>query len=143
MSPQPRILHPVPVTIEQVDVSDQATGGDTFHDDDFREPVQQVDHDPAFIVDGQPKWGSEDELGTTKGGVASGASGYVLFRFIDLENHPSGPKTLKQNDRFTKIGKIDTDVYIVSLRPVAHWNDIGGATLVKAFFADREPSRQG
>lgn len=141
--PIPNLLHPVPVLIQQIDKTDQDTaGGDgTWFDDDFREPVQHVADDPAGAVqvNGQVKWGMDEQLRTTLSGALAEADGYVLFRYVDLEAESI---ILKQNDRLIRIGKIDTDVYLVGLRPEGHYTDVGGATLVKAFFKDRQPSRQ-
>jgi hypothetical protein len=132
---QPRLIHPVPVTIEQLDLAE------TIQDDDYREPVQQAARKAKVTsVKGQPRWEGSKELEFTKGGVQQKADGYVLFRYVDLE---AAGVTLSDNDRFTLIGKQVTDVYIVQLQPVAHYSDKGGATLLKAFFMDRQPSRQG
>lgn len=141
--PIPNLLHPVPVSIQQIDKTDQdVSGGDgTWFDHDFREPVQQVADAVAGVVQvpGQVKWGMDEKLMATLSGALAEADGYVLFRYVDLE---ANSITLKQNDRFTKLGKIDVDVYIIGLRPEGHYTDVGGATLVKAFFKDRQPSRQ-
>lgn len=138
----PHLLHPVPITIESIDQTRQEdNGGDgSWFDDDFREPVQQVEYSTAAIVMGQVKWGDSLRLGVSRSGPEAEAEGYVLFRYVDLE---AKGITLHKNDRLTKIGKLATDVYIISLRPEGHYTDQGGATLVKAFFKDRQPSRQG
>lgn len=130
---QPRLLHPVPITIEKVEIDT------TIVDDDFREPIQHADREAAVIVDGQVKWGVSDELKMGEVGVEDLADGYVLFRYIDLEAQSI---VLEKNDRFTKLGKLDTEVYVVKLRPVGHYTDQGGATMVKAFFSERL-SKQG
>ena len=80
------------------------------------------------------------ETGASRAGAIQDASGYVLFRYVDLE---AKSVVLKQNDRFLKLGKLDADVYVTALRPNGHYTDQGGATMVKAFFKDRQPSRQG
>ena len=72
----------------------------------------------------------------TFSGIEQSAKGYVLFRMVDLLNHPSGPISLKQNDKFIKLGTIVKDVYIVGLRYSGHYPDQAGPTLVKAFYAD-------
>lgn len=142
MTTQPSLIHGVDVDILLLNRTPLADGGKTIYDDDFREPVQQASHETKITVKGQPKWGTREELGASEIGAEATAAGYVLFRFIDLESHLSGPVVLKQNDRLTKIGKLATDVYIVSFRPEGHFDALGGATLLKAFFADRFPSRQ-
>jgi len=129
---QPNLIHPVPIDVEQW------VEAETIVDDDFREPVQQAARAVVTTVVGQPRWGIEKGLQPTIIGAEAESDGYVLFRYKDLE---AAGIELKTNDRFIKIGKIVTDVYITKLRPEGHYTDQGGATLVKAFFADREPSR--
>jgi len=133
---QPNLIHPVPVELEQIDKSDQATGGATFFDDDFREPVQQVERKVKVQLVGQVMWDHSNELTASKIGAEEDAAGYVLLRFVDLS---AKSVVLVQNDRFTKLGKEDTDVYIIKIMPLGHYTDQSGATLVKAFFADRTP----
>jgi phosphoribosylaminoimidazole (AIR) synthetase len=89
-------------------------------------------------VKGQPNWDIQSSSTATKGGIESEAAGYVLFRYIDLS---AAGVTLKQQDRIIKMGHIDTDVYIIGLKPIGHYQDQNGASLVKAFFTDRAPSR--
>lgn len=140
--PTPNLIHPVPVLIEQIDKRDQeASGGDgTWFDDDFREPIQHSANAAAVTCPGQVKWGMDSELRATLSGALAESDGYVLFRYIDLDTRAIA---LQQNDRFTKLGTLDVDVYIVGFRPEGHYEDAGGPTLVKAFFKDRQPSRQG
>lgn len=129
----PNLIHPVDVHIEQLDKAS------TVYDDDFREPVQQAAHAVVKYLKGQVSWGESKQLGTTAAGVEENAAGYVLFRYIDLEK---AGVTLKLNDKIVKLGKIATDLYITKIAPCGHYQDQGGATLVKAYFMDRQPSRQ-
>lgn len=137
--PIPNLLHPVPVIIEQINKARQEdnSGDGTWFDDDFREPVQQAARSSVVTVQGQPRWGNSQKLGASRMGPESEATGYVVFRYVDLAD---AGITLQQNDRFTKIGTLDTDVYIISMRPEGHYADVGGPTLVKAFFKDRQPA---
>lgn len=129
----PNLLDPVPVEIRQID------RGTTFEDPDAREPIQQAARKNVVIVQGQAKWGAQLQRGHERGGSTEGSAGYVLFRIIDLN---AKSITLGQNDRFSKIGNIDTDVYIERLEFTAHYADQGGPTLVKAHFRDRQPGKQ-
>jgi hypothetical protein len=132
----PNLLNAVDVDIEQLDTSA------TVYDSDFREPVQQANHSVKKTVKGQVKWSEGrmygSEMATTPIGVEDNAAGYVLFRFVDLE---AKSIVLKNNDRFVKLGKIDTDLYVIALQPCGHWSDQKGATMIKAYFLDRAPSR--
>jgi len=131
--PIPNLIHPVPVEIRQIDESE------TIYDDDMREPVQQSVRASTVTVPGQVKWGMDQNLQTRLRGAEEGSDGYVLFRYVDLAAQGI---TLAREDRFVKLGNVDVDVYVKALRPEGHYSDQGGPTLVKAFFADRQPSRQ-
>ncbi len=131
--PVPNLLHPVPCRIEQLDV------GETIYDPDTRAPVQQAARTTVVQIQGQVSWESEMEFEPSAGGPMERASGYVLFRFVDLN---ALSITLRQGDRFAKLGQIETDLYLAALEPTGHWQDQGGATMVKAHFTDRQPSRQ-
>lgn len=128
----PNLLDPVPVTIVQGDVAS------TLYDEDAREPVQQLAHQTPVTLQGQVKWGAVEEVEMERQGVAEGADGYVLFRKIDLDVKGV---TLAKNDRFTQIGLVETDVYILKLQPMGHYTDQGGHTLVRAWFEDRTPAK--
>jgi hypothetical protein len=129
----PNLLNAVDVYVEQLSTST------TIYDDDFREPVQQVDHAQVKHLRGQVQWLDADDLKVTPVGNEENATGYVVFRYVDLETQSVA---LKINDRITKLGNQTTDLYIIKLTPCGHWADQGGATMVKAYFADRQPSRQ-
>jgi len=85
------------------------------------------------------RWYDDDRANPTRAGSESEANGYVLFRYVDLA---AVSLSLKQGDRIVKMGTINTDVYITSLRPEGHYPDQSGPALVKAFFRDRNPSKQ-
>lgn len=131
--PTPNLIHPVPVTIEQIDKPA------TLYDEDAREPIQFAARATSKTIAGQVKWGSQFDETTTRVGTVEGASGYVLFRQIDLT---AAGVELQLEDRFSRIGTRDTDVYITRLRPVGHYPDHSGHTMIKAFFDDRQPSKQ-
>jgi hypothetical protein len=111
----------------------------SIQDDDYREPVQQAIRAPRKTAPGQVKWFSDDRARPTKAGSESESQGYVLFRYVDLNQLSI---VLQQGDRIVKMGTIEVDVYVVELRPEGHYPDLGGPGLVKAFFRDRHPSKQ-
>jgi len=128
----PNLLHAVPVELVQIDTAS------TLWDEDAREAVQQASRSTPITLQGQVKWGAVEEVEMERQGVAEGADGYVLFRKIDLD---ALGIVLAPNDRFTKIGHIETDVYILKLQPMGHYPDQGGHTLVRAWFEDRTPAK--
>ncbi len=131
--PIPNLIHPVPIIIQSLDASN------TFQDDDYAEPVQQAVHEAAVTVVGQVDWETEKAAQVGRGGIREDSIGYVLFRYVDLA---IVGLTLKINDRILKVGLIETDLYINRLLPLGHYPDMGGATMVKAFFIDRQPKHQ-
>ncbi len=134
----PNLIHPIPVEIRQL------LRSETIVDPDYMEPIQQAELAEPVIAPGQVKWSMDERLRATLIGAESEAEGYVLFRRIDLRAR--GVAELKQNDRITAMGigpnRRAVDLYIVGLRFEGHYPDQGGAALLKAFFKDRDPSKQ-
>lgn len=134
----PRLLHPVAVQIEQI------ARASTIVDADYREPVQQAIRSPRITCPGQVNWSMDDRVRASLIGAERESEGYVLFRRCDLR--ALGIAELKQNDRIVAIGAganaRPVDLYIIGLRFEGHYPDQGGAALVKAFFKDRNPSKQ-
>jgi hypothetical protein len=129
----PNLIHPILVHIQQIDK------GNTFQDENAREPVQLVQRTPTKIILGQPKWGAQKNVEPGKAGYVEGSSGYILFRKVDLD---AESVTLEPQDRFIKIGHVVCDVYIIKLEWTGHYQDQNGPSLIKAHFADRQPSKQ-
>jgi hypothetical protein len=113
-------------------------------DEEYQEPVQQAAREAVVTVLGQVKWTIDERLRATLQGVETEAEGYILFRRVDLR--AKSITELKMDDRFIMVGvgpnARAVDLYIVGLRFEGHYTDQGGAALVKAFFKDRDPSRQ-
>ena len=130
----PTLLHPVPITVQKLDKAN------TIYDDDYREPVQQAARAVSVVVPGQVAWFRGDVLKRTRGGIQEDSSGYVLFRYIDLERNGL---TIELNDRFVKLGTLVVDVYVNKFEPCGHYPEYQGPTMVKCFFTDREPVKQG
>lgn len=130
----PRLLHPVPVIVETLERAS------TIYDPDFREPVQNVVRGAPVTCPGQVKWGLDQALESSRSGPKEEADGYALFKLADLA---ALGVTLKREDRFTSLGGIAADVYVVALRYEGHYPHQGGPALVKAFFKDRHTSTEG
>lgn len=132
MSAYPRLLHPVRVVVEQINK------GATAYDYDAREPIQQAARDTQLTLRGQVKYGSSTELRYDDAGPMENERGYVLFSQRELD---AASVVLAVNDRITRIGVVDHDSYITRLEPMGHYPEFGGNTLLKAYFADRQPSK--
>jgi hypothetical protein len=134
MSPLPNLIHPIDVKIQQINIAA------TIYDEETREPIQKAARSATTTVKGQILWGKSENLKASAGGSEEQADGYVLFRYKDLI---AKSIVLQLNDRFIKMGHVDTDVYITSIQPLGHYPDQNGPALVKAYFQDRQPSKQG
>ena len=137
--PTPRLIHPVPIFIRQIERSL------TPQDDDAREPVGQVyrNQKPIKLM-GQVRYlDATDAPAATPGGVIEHSSGYVLFRTLDLRARRI---ELQRGDRIVQIGEgalaDEVDLYITQKPIRGHYPQHQGGTLQKFFFSDRKPSRQ-
>ena len=124
--PVPNLIHPVPVTLELIDTTE------TFYDDDTKEPLPSVKRDPVSLK-AQVKYFDEDKL-AVRDFPSRSSSGYLLFRQLDLDNKGV---TIEQGVKIIKIGKRVSEFYVTGLKPMGHYTDRGGNTLLRADFADR------
>lgn len=128
----PNLINPVSVTLEQV------SAAATIYDPDLEEPIGNVQHATAVSLVGQVRWTSSRDLRVDRAGAKLKARGYVVFRVIDLA---AKGVSLAVGDRFTLLGAERGRWWINRLVPMAHYGDQGGATLMHAHFADREPAK--
>lgn len=135
----PRLIHPVWVTIERLARAEQVLDPDT------NEPLHGARGVAAERVTlrVQVKWGAKVDPRFTGVGVEEHSDGYILCRRTDLRANGG---EFKRGDRILTIGTGDNaqsnlDLYILKEEPMGHWQDQGGSSLVKYHFADRAPSR--
>jgi hypothetical protein len=126
--PVPNLLHPVKITLQRRNVID------TLFDEDMREPIGQTSYYAEETLAGQVSWENKDNVYVDKKGTQLKAIGYILFRYVDLE---SKGITLKYQDRIKKIGRHEEELYIINTKPIGHYPDQDGATLIRAYFTDR------
>lgn len=134
----PRLLNPVKVQIKKSEKSE------TFYDDDLREPIGQVTRaNVPITVWAQIKTVDDDNPQASVGGPLETTRGYILVKSSDLKKLRF---TLDRGDQIIKIGEGDfarnTNYYITKFQHRGHYQSAGGNTLIKAWFADRHPSRQ-
>jgi len=130
---RPRLIHPVVVVIEPSVVAE------TFYDEDAREPVQKLTRSATVEIPGQVSWRDSQNLEDTAGGAVLSADGYVLFLKEDLDGLSLD---LKVNDRIKKLGWNSVDMYVVRVQWIGHYPDMGGATMLRAWFRDRSMVRE-
>ena len=134
--PNPRLLHPIPVKIRQKDTST------TVYDKNYREPIGQVRRPQKPIellaqhMVRQEKMASPEETG-----MQEQSDGYLLF---DLDELRRKKITVGRGDRIVEMGTATNaravDFYVIKLQFIAHYPDIRGPGLVKAFYQDRQPA---
>lgn len=128
--PDPRLIHPIPVTLELLN------SAATRFDPDTKEPIVSASRSEQKLQ-AQVRWFRKDQLRGRDTGPRREADGYLLFRASDLETKGI---TIKTGDKITRIGKqAYLHLYVEELRPMGHYPDQGGAGLLRADFRDREP----
>jgi hypothetical protein len=136
--PIPTLIHPISVYLRKSDKTNTAVMDSLLH-----EPVGQVRRETSIKLRAQVLWGLDHTQQPSDMTVAASSDGYLLFLTADLV---AAHVTLNIGDRIIKIGEgavaLDVDLYIVSFRWMGHYPGQRGPTLVRAYFADRSPSRQ-
>jgi len=113
-------------------------------DDNLHEPIGQVRRQlkPIRLV-AQIADGKTDDPRSSAGGVTLESDGYVLFLTKDLRKAGT---TVDVGDRIVQIGEgvneRSVDYYVTKLKYLGHYPDKRGASLVRAYYEDRHPSRQ-
>lgn len=136
--PNPRLLHKITVHIRKSEPEFTA-----IMDDNLKEPIGQVQRSQkAFKLKAQHASGGFEKVKALSGSVTEEADGYFLFKISDLK---SKRVTVERGDQVVKIGEgknsYDVDYYIISLKWLGHYPDIGGPTLLRADYSDRQLSR--
>lgn len=130
----PNLIHPIDIDIEQI------SKGTTIYDPDTREPIQQVDRASLVTIKGQPRWRSLDSVRMERGGDEVDAKGYIVFRKEDLD---ASAIMININDKVVRIGhQTGLDYYITKIEWIGHLPRFNGPSLMKAWFDDRNPSKQ-
>jgi len=129
----PRLIHPVPVTIKQLDRSA------TVMDDNAGEPIGRAATDAAVILEAQVKWKALGKPQPEFAGPREKDKVYLLFRHLDLT---AATVTIKRGDRFVLIGTRTVNLYVTYFEDRGHYTDQGGATLLTVWLGDRRPSEQ-
>lgn len=125
--PEPNLIHPVDIVLEQRDLSN------TLFDEDTREPIRQVERVTQTTIQGQVLWDFHEDPKVTSAGLELGERGYILVKLADMSVLGI---TLKQGDRIVSVGGVTVDLYVSRLRPMGHYPGLG-ATIMRAYFIDR------
>lgn len=136
---RPSLIHPIPVFLRKAERTLTAVQDDNLH-----EPVGQVRRPqaPTRLL-AQVSWGKDQRQDQAQEGNSGSSDGYLLFRTSDLR---AKHLAVEIGDRITQIGDgaaaQPMDLYVVALTWMGHYPDQHGASLVKAHFEDRRPSRE-
>lgn len=130
------LIEPINITIQQIDKTatpfPSGRSGRKY-------PVNHVERKVDVILPAQVVHGDRDQKGNfTQLGADEQRKGYFLVRYEDLTNKGI---ILKRGDKITKMGQFDVELYITHSTgdPAAHFSGIGGFTLVRVPFQDRDP----
>jgi len=128
---EPTLIHPVDVIIKQ------SIDSESSFRTDAREPVRRLRRATERNLKAQVVWRQSENPAASFTGVLENSLGYLLFKLKDLA---ALNVTLMRGDKIIKIDKLAYELFITQLMPAGHYPDQNGATLLKAFFADREPT---
>jgi hypothetical protein len=110
----------------------------TKWDDKAREPVGHVVRDPAVAILAQVQYNRIEEPIPDFLGVRHDSRGYLVFLWRDLN---AAGLTVARGDKITKIGNRDVSYFVSYFEDCGHYEEFG-ATMLKAFFVDRDPGEQ-
>ena len=128
--PYPRLLHPVPIELRQLNRST------TAWDDKAREPIGRAIRDKAVVLQAQVMYNRIELPIADFEGVRHDSKGKLLFRFIDLA---AAGVTIARGDKITKIGNRDCDFFVSYFEDAGHYPEYTGAVFLAAWFVDRDP----
>lgn len=136
--PRVRLIHPITVFLRKADKEQTAV-----MDDELHEPVGQVRRRLKPIkLTAQINDGKSNDATASSGGVVLESDGYLLFRTEDLR---TARTSVEIGDRVVQVGEKpndhEVDYYITKLKYMGHYPGKKGASLVRAYYEDREPSR--
>lgn len=136
MSDVPELIEPITVQFQQINktattFSSGVSGRREIQNYVARDAVKTIQAQVAFPdTDQKPLY--------SQMGVDEQAKGYLVLRYVDMQ---SLGITLKRGDKITKLGNLDVSYFLLHGNgdPAAHFSSIGGFTLLRLFFSDREP----
>ena len=137
MSDIPELIEPIKVTIKQLDKAKTVMSGGV---NGMREVVNAPVLSAPIMLDAQVAFGDSEQLGIMSSlGTEEQVKGYMVLRYADLDALTT---KLQRGDRISKLGQLDVEYYLLHGQgdPAAHFSSIGGFTLTRMFFSDRNPN---
>lgn len=130
--PRPRLLHPVEVVIEPIDVAA------TVYRPNAREPIKTVARKTTVSVSAQVQWNKNRAPDAIRAGIAETASGYFIFLKSDLSDASYVPR---HGDRVITIADTPQPIslYLKDQEPCGHYD--GEYWMLRVDFVDKAPAR--
>lgn len=123
------------MTVDQIDEQNtQFSGGLSGRHETVNSVVRTQVTFPAQVVFGNTQQDTE----FSQLGVDEESGGYLVVRRVDLKNKGI---TLKRGDKITKLGDQEVELWLMHglNKPAAQFSSLGGFTLERVPFADRNP----
>lgn len=130
------LIEAIDVVIEQIDKDStpfpSGMSGRKF-------PVNHVERKTQVTLPAQVVHGDRDQKGNfSQLGADEERKGYIVVRYEDLTDQGV---ELERGDKIIKMGQFDVELFLTHSTgdPAAHFTGIGGFTLVRMPFQDRDP----
>ena len=131
-----QLIEPIDVIIERIDkINTTYSSGVSGR----RYPQNYVARKTEVSLPAQVVFGDNEQIANhTQLGTDEKIRGYAVLRYEDTRNLSI---ELQRGDKIIKIGQINTELYLLHSQgdPAAHYSSIGGFTLFRMFFGDRNP----
>jgi hypothetical protein len=138
MSDVPELIESIDVEIEQIDkINTPYSDGVAGRRENYNHVVRKTKITlPAQVVFGKTPSDEAITLFKSQLGPDEAIRGYMIMRFQDLADKGVA---LKRGDKIVKMGQLVVDLYVSHSTndPAAHFSSIGGFTLLRVFFNDR------
>lgn len=136
MSDQPDLIEPVTVKLQQIDKDNTpySAGISGRH-----EAINYIERKTEVELKAQVVFvDRKQQLEFHQLGAEEQVKGYCVFRYKDLT---AKGVTIERGDKIVQVGQLTGEWYVLHGQgdPAAHFSSIGGFTLTRIFFGDREP----
>ena len=130
------LIEPIKITVQQIDKTTTIyPSGRSGRKHPSNSVVRHVD----VILDAQVVHGDRDQKGNfSQLGADEQRKGYVVLEYAALV---AKNVVLARGDKIIKMGQLDTELFFTHSTgdPAAHFTGVGGFTLVRMPFQDRDP----
>ena len=133
---KPNLIKPIDVVIERIDkVETTYSTGVSGR----RYPQNYIARKTEINLPAQVVFGDNEQIANyTQLGTDEKVKGYMVLRYEDVNNKGI---ELQRGDKVIKLGQLNVELFLLHSKgdPAAHYPSLGGFTLFRMFFSDREP----